>query len=284
VNKIAVPYYVKVQGTGSVTLYRLPTTASKVQGQDNPTLGRDKDDAAMRAIGTYKVNDTLTYLLVETWEPRKDGLNLMFVEKNAVQEFAFNGITAEKLREIGFVNYEGDYSAMVNELNRMLIKYDITSDNQLRHFFSQALVETGGGRDLVEKGSDSYFDQYENRFGNTEPGDGKKYSGAGFLQMTFYDHYRDFERAMGDPEITRQGREYVAKKFAWESACWTWAAYKRDKINPALNMNIKNSTLKQCIDDGRVSEVKQVTFWINGGSIGLDDREDYYKALKDVTF
>ena len=85
VNKDTTLRYVKVPkkvpGPGKATLYRLPSTASTVLDQDNPSLDRYEYDKPMRVIGTHG-----SYYLVETEKSRASGLNLMFVEKSKVQE------------------------------------------------------------------------------------------------------------------------------------------------------------------------------------------------------
>jgi putative chitinase len=103
---------------------------------------------------------------------------------------------------------------------------------------------------------------YGGRMGNTEPGDGYRYRGRGYIQLTGRETYREIGKIAG---LDLEGQPELASKpeNAVRIACafWTWK-----KIN------------KQC-DAGDFTGVTQR---INGGTNGLSDRLDWLRKVKTI--
>lgn len=111
-------------------------------------------------------------------------------------------------------------------------------------------VETAGFRPIKEWGDDDYFtDMYEGRddLGNTQPGDGIRYHGRGFIQITGRANYRDYGRKLGvpleenpdlalDPDISaRIIVEYFWDREVDRAACeGDWQGVRR-LVNGGLN-------------------------------------------------
>ena len=100
-----------------------------------------------------------------------------------------------------------------------------------------------------EHGSAAYFARYDGRadLGNTQPGDGARYRGRGFIQLTGRANYRDYGQALdvdleGHPELALQApiaAKILARYFKVrrvDAACnardWTLA---RRLVNGGLN-------------------------------------------------
>lgn len=144
----------------------------------------------------------------------------------------------------------------VTELNECLHRFGVTTKSRLRHFLSQTAHESGGGR--YKKEIASGWD-YEGRtdLGNTQPGDGPRFKGAGYIQLTGRANYQDFADFIGDVAVMR-GVDYVADRYPFCSAGFWW----------------QNNKMNQFCDSD--PSVKKVTLRVNGGTNGLAERQMYY--------
>ena len=140
--------------------------------------------------------------------------------------------------------------------------FDVTgfSDHRdsSRMLMSNLLHETGRFRWLKEIASG---DAYENRqdLGNTQPGDGRRFKGAGVIMLTGRYGYQKFQQWLLETEgiddflIMSKGADYVAEKYPFSSAI-SW---------------IKNNNLLDiCLSEGFDS----CCYRINGGWNGYQDR------------
>ncbi|MBR8299555.1 glycoside hydrolase family 19 protein [Burkholderia dolosa] len=110
---------------------------------------------------------------------------------------------------------------------------------------------------------------YANRMGNgdEDSGDGYKYRGRGFIQVTGKDGYQSFQtehnrRSPDDQQDFVKSPDLVASRleYAVESAFVFWARNNLNSIS----------------DNGSVSEVTQI---VNGGQTGYDDRRSRYNRV-----
>ena len=115
-------------------------------------------------------------------------------------------------------NLTDDY---MSRLNNVLVSYGITDMRSIRLFMATCGYESGKGRWTIELDDGR---RYENSIdlGNTQPGDGSRFKGGGYMQLTGRYIYQRFANAMNNQNIM-QGVEYVAANYLWESAAWFWA-------------------------------------------------------------
>jgi len=173
-----------------------------------------------------------------------------------------------------------------------MAKFEINTPLRLSHFLAQAGHESGNFK-LVKENlnysaaglmgtfkkyfptqvlADSYARKpekiankvYGGRMGNGDEasGDGAKFCGRGYIQLTGKNNYQEFFKSMeldvnSDPTI-------VASEYALASAAWFWS---------------KNGLNK--LADGGATEavVTSITKRVNGGTIGLDDRIKHFKEF-----
>jgi len=148
------------------------------------------------------------------------------------------------------------------ELNKCLEKFNITTTNRIRHFLSQTAHESGGGKWKKEL-SDGWYLEGRTDIGNTQPGDGPKYKGAGYIQLTGRWNYQKFSNFIGDDRVM-EGVDYVADKYPFTSAGFWWNS---NGMNELCDKN---------------PSVEQVTRRVNGGYNGLSDRKYYHNICERV--
>jgi putative chitinase len=175
-------------------------------------------------------------------------------------------------------------------------KFNITNVLRLAHFLAQAGHESGQFKATSEnlnyssKGllgifpryftpalAESYARQpqkianrvYGGRMGNgiEATGDGFKFRGRGYIQLTGKDNYTQFDKAV--PEDILANPDLVSGKYALMSAAWFFD---------------KNKLWGICDKGADQGTITAVTKRVNGGTIGLPDRikhfNEYYNLLK----
>ena len=151
----------------------------------------------------------------------------------------------------------------LKDLNDCLNQFQINTPARMRHFLSQTAHESGGLKWMKELASGQ---AYEGRrdLGNTHPGDGPRYKGAGVIQLTGRANYQAFANFINDPQVM-DGVDYVSQTYPFSSAgLWRY-----------------RNGLNQLIDKG--ATVNDVTRKVNGGLNGYSDRLAYYnKACKVI--
>ena len=198
-------------------------------------------------------------------------------------------ITSEMLQKLQIKKNSIEWAEI---LNNLLPKYDIDSPQRIAAFIAQCSHESGHFEKLIEnlnysaKGlvmtwpkrftspelANRYDRQpemianfvYANRLGNGDEssGDGWKYRGRGLIQLTGKYNYQKFADAVG-MDLEQVTRYLETKQGAAEAACLFW----------------KNNKLNSYAD---VGDIKGMTKVINGGYIGLPEREENYKKALNI--
>jgi predicted chitinase len=159
--------------------------------------------------------------------------------------------------------------SQLKDLNRCLDRFDIDTPQRIRHFLAQIAHESGGLQWLEEIwGPTEAQKEYEGRrdLGNTQPGDGKRFKGAGAIQLTGRYNYQEFAKYIGDMRVM-EGYSYVAKEYPFTSAGFWW------------NKNQMNKEVDQGASCRRISTL------VNGRdpANGLEEREAYFaKAIQTI--
>ena len=106
---------------------------------------------------------------------------------------------------------------------------------------------------------------YSDRMGNGDEasGDGFKFAGKGFIQLTGRSNYRSFSSDMRLPEVM-QHPVFVETEYAFESALWF---FRSNKLFTICDKGVDDDT------------IKAVTKRVNGGTHGLKDRIEQTKKI-----
>ncbi|KAH0788710.1 LysM peptidoglycan-binding domain-containing protein [Histomonas meleagridis] len=162
-------------------------------------------------------------------------------------------VTTAQMQAFGWVDTS---SSIINDLNNCLSRFGITNRNSLLHFLSQCAHESALGKYTKELASGTAY-EYRSDLGNIYAGDGPKYKGGGYIQLTGRYNYQAFANYIGDQNVM-QGVDYVAVYYPWTSAGFWW-------YNNGMNSLCANG-----------ATVEQVTLRVNGGYNGLESRRAYY--------
>ncbi|UVL54714.1 glycoside hydrolase family 19 protein [Pseudomonas sp. B21-035] len=178
-------------------------------------------------------------------------------------------ITAPQLLQI-LPNAGKQAGVFVPGLNATMGKYAIITRLRMAAFIAQIGHESGQLRYVRELGGDTYLAKYDTgrlaqRLGNTPEadGDGQKYRGRGLIQVTGRGNYQACSEALfGDSRLLNTPELLEQPVYAAMSAGWFW----------------QRAGLNSLADKG---EFLAITKKINGGTNGLEDREELYeRALK----
>jgi putative chitinase len=144
-------------------------------------------------------------------------------------------------------------------------QYAINTHLRLAHFIAQTCHETEEFRFLHEIwGPTQQQRRYEGRedLGNVRPGDGYMYRGRGIFELTGRDNYARAGKALGLP-LEVEPELAADPVISVRIACLYWQTHN---INAAADAD----------------DIIRVTRAINGGLIGLADREACLKRAKEL--
>jgi putative chitinase len=181
-------------------------------------------------------------------------------------------------------------AAVIAQIPAVMEKFNINTPLRLCHFLAQCSHESNDFKAVTENLNYSaralmgtfkkYFPTeqkaveyerkpekianlvYANRMdnGSEASGDGFKYRGRGYIQLTGKVNYKAFGNAINEDIVSNP--ELVATKYPLLSAAWYW------------NSRNLNATADK---GGTEAVVTEVTKKVNGGTIGLEDRLAHFK-------
>ena len=134
-------------------------------------------------------------------------------------------ITKEQMGAIMCCSSEALSGDLMNDYARCVATFGMSTLDQV-YFLGQVAHESAGLRYPVEIHDGS---NYEGRtdLGNTQPGDGVKFAGTGYLQVTGRYNHQAFSDYMwsigqGDPNIMKIGKTWTSEKYPWTISGFWW--------------------------------------------------------------
>lgn len=120
-----------------------------------------------------------------------------------------------------------DYAERLPGLNEAMAKYEINTKERMSAFLGQIAAESGCLKYREEIASGA---AYEGRrdLGNTQPGDGRRFKGRGYIQITGRYNYQGISRGLGI-DFVANPEKLAEPRFAAISAAWWWNSRNLNK-------------------------------------------------------
>ena len=167
------------------------------------------------------------------------------------------GLALEKLK--GHVP-----QGVLEELSRIATQFGITNNLRLAHFLSQCAHESGAWKYKLEIASGKAYEGRKD-LGNTQAGDGVRFKGRGYIQLTGRANYGVFSQFIGEDCVAQP--DLVATKYPLASAAFF---FNKNKLWTICDLGATNAV------------VTKVSRRVNGGTNGLADRIEKFKIYNGL--
>jgi putative chitinase len=152
-------------------------------------------------------------------------------------------------------------------------KFKINTPLRLAHFLAQCAHESANFTTPREVASGKAYEGRKD-LGNTQPGDGPRYKGRGYIQLTGRVNYRAFSKFV--PEDCEANPELVADKYPLLSAAWYWTRPRLKSGDSCLTCSDKGDNPETVLLVSKlVNGVNKVTKLPNG----LSDRQSKFNLF-----
>jgi putative chitinase len=169
---------------------------------------------------------------------------------------------------------------LVEWLNRLCPLYEIDLPQEYCHFLAQACHETDHFKTLREYASGNAYEGRED-LGNTQPGDGVRFKGRGIFQTTGRANYLELGIKKGRRDMFVDSPELLEQpEYAVWSACEYWKTRGLNDIANHADSDVLKKKYKGAVLD--LSPVEYISYRINGGNRGLDERKKFYSIAQRV--
>ena len=162
----------------------------------------------------------------------------------------------------------------VASFNQWSQAYEINNTKRLVHYLAQVMHESACLRYTTEIASGAAYDTgaKAKALGNTpeKDGDGQKYKGRGYLQLTGRANYEAFtESDLCIEDVVKSPERVAEYPLNQMASMWFW---QTNGLNALADLD----------DGGKAGEdiVRRITQKVNGGQNGIAQRQLYYRRFK----
>lgn len=154
--------------------------------------------------------------------------------------------------------------SIAKALSKYAANYGLNTEKRITAFLAQLAHESDGFKTRTEYASGAAYEGRKD-LGNTSPGDGKKYKGRGYIQLTGRSNYTAASNQLyGDNRLVKTPEAVSSSAdAALLVSLWYW----------------KKNNLNAYADKG---DFVGLTKKINGGTNGLSSRNKYLSLAKDA--
>lgn len=154
---------------------------------------------------------------------------------------------------------------ITDSLNQTFVQFQMNTPLRMCHFLAQVLHESGKFRYTAEIwGPTPAQNGYEGRkdLGNTQPGDGFRFRGRGWIQLTGRTNYQIVSADLKQDFVTNPD---LVGQYPWAAviAGWYW---NKHGLNAFADTD----------------DITTITKRINGGLNGFDDRKAWLAKAKTI--
>ena len=171
------------------------------------------------------------------------------------------GVSAEQLRAIMPNIGAAEAQQYAPLLNVAMAEAHINTPQRRAAFLAQLAHESGGLIYFEEIASGAAY-EWRTDLGNTQAGDGRRYKGRGPIQLTGRANYRTAGQALG-LDLEGNPAQAANPDVGFRVAAWYWQSRGLNELADAGNFD-------------------QITYRINGGYNGAQDRIHYWEIAKTV--
>lgn len=148
---------------------------------------------------------------------------------------------------------------LLPSLNATLERYEIKTPLRVAHFLAQMFVESNYLRVVQEPGIGLLYEG-SIELGNTQPGDGRRYIGRGYLQIRGRKQYKEYKK-FSKIDILMYPHYVTTPKVAMDVAGWLW---QEKKLNLLADQD----------------DLEGITKLLTGAYVLLREREEALKKVK----